>query len=34
MFLIGVYGLMFLTEKNRDSGMGLVFTFAHRPAGL
>ena len=28
VFLIGVYGLMFLTEKNRDNGMGLVFTFA------
>ena len=28
IFLIGVYGLMFLTEKNRDNGMGLVFTFA------
>ncbi|MEH8139956.1 Bax inhibitor-1/YccA family protein [Aeromonas veronii] len=27
-FLIGVYGLMFLTEKNRNNGMGLVFTFA------
>ena len=28
IFLVGVYGLMFLTEKNRDNGMGLVFTFA------
>nr|WP_086938636.1 Bax inhibitor-1/YccA family protein [Thaumasiovibrio occultus] len=26
--LIGFYGLMFLTEKNRDNAMGLVFTFA------
>ncbi len=28
IFLIGVYGLMFLTEKNRNNSMGLVFTFA------
>ncbi|MGF1703777.1 Bax inhibitor-1/YccA family protein [Photobacterium makurazakiensis] len=26
--LVGFYGLMFLTEKNRDSGLGIVFTFA------
>lgn len=26
--LVGFYGLMFLTEKNRDSSLGLVFTFA------
>ncbi|OAN17660.1 BAX inhibitor protein [Photobacterium jeanii] len=26
--LVGFYGLMFLTEKNRDNSMGLVFTFA------
>ncbi|MEL6116990.1 Bax inhibitor-1/YccA family protein [Photobacterium sp. SP02] len=25
--LVGFYGLLFLTEKNRDSGLGLVFTF-------
>ncbi|MGL5976389.1 MAG: Bax inhibitor-1 family protein, partial [Aeromonas sobria] len=28
VFLIGVYGLMFLTQKNQNNGMGLVFTFA------
>ncbi|MEW7866509.1 Bax inhibitor-1/YccA family protein [Aeromonas diversa] len=27
VFLIGAYGLMFLTEKNRNNSMGLVFTF-------
>jgi len=26
--LVGFYGLMFLTEKNRDSSLGIVFTFA------
>ena len=26
--LVGFYGLMFLTEKNRNNSMGLVFTFA------
>lgn len=26
--LVGFYGLLFLTEKNRNNGMGLVFTFA------
>ena len=26
--LVGFYGLLFLTEKNRDNAMGLVFTFA------
>lgn len=26
--LVGFYGLMFLTEKNRDSSLGLVFIFA------
>ncbi|WPC72633.1 Bax inhibitor-1/YccA family protein [Vibrio porteresiae] len=25
--LVGFYGLLFLTEKNRNNGMGLVFTF-------
>ncbi|MFA0088219.1 BAX inhibitor protein [Vibrio sp. 10N.286.49.C2] len=25
--LVGFYGLLFLTEKNRDNSMGLVFTF-------
>ncbi|MFD2177544.1 Bax inhibitor-1/YccA family protein [Veronia pacifica] len=25
--LVGFYGLLFLTEKNRDNAMGLVFTF-------
>ncbi|MBD8513829.1 Bax inhibitor-1/YccA family protein [Photobacterium sp. WH77] len=25
--LVGFYGLLFLTEKNRDSSLGLVFTF-------
>lgn len=25
--LVGFYGLMFLTERNRDSSLGLVFTF-------
>ena len=25
--LVGFSGLLFLTEKNRDNGMGLVFTF-------
>ncbi len=25
--LVGVYGLMFLTEKNRNNSMGLVFVF-------
>lgn len=27
MMLVGFYGLLFLTEKNRDNSMGLVFTF-------
>lgn len=27
VLLVGVYGLMFLTEKNRNNSMGLVFTF-------
>ncbi|MCE2573182.1 Bax inhibitor-1/YccA family protein [Motilimonas eburnea] len=27
VFLIGAYGLMFLTEKNRNSSLGLVFVF-------
>lgn len=27
VMLVGVYGLMFLTEKNRNSSLGLVFTF-------
>ncbi|AAO11053.1 TPA: FtsH protease modulator YccA [Vibrio vulnificus] len=26
--LVGFYGLLFLTEKNRNNGLGLVFTFA------
>ncbi|MCW8327704.1 Bax inhibitor-1/YccA family protein [Photobacterium sp. SDRW27] len=26
--LVGFYGLMFLTEKNRNSSLGIVFTFA------
>lgn len=26
--LVGFYGLMFLTEKNRDSSLGLLFIFA------
>ncbi|CAG20586.1 MULTISPECIES: Bax inhibitor-1/YccA family protein [Photobacterium] len=26
--LVGFYGLMFLTEKNKDSSLGIVFTFA------
>lgn len=26
--LVGFYGLLFLTEKNRNSSLGLVFTFA------
>ncbi|WP_413111465.1 Bax inhibitor-1 family protein [Thaumasiovibrio sp. DFM-14] len=26
--LVGFYGLMFLTEKNRNNSMGIVFTFA------
>ena len=26
--LVGFYGLMFLTERNRDSSLGLVFVFA------
>ncbi|MFB9134203.1 Bax inhibitor-1/YccA family protein [Vibrio sp. AK197] len=25
--LVGFYGLLFLTEKNRNNGLGLVFTF-------
>lgn len=25
--LVGFYGLLFLTEKNRDSGLGIVFAF-------
>jgi len=25
--LVGFYGLLFLTEKNRNSGLGIVFTF-------
>ncbi|MCG7497687.1 Bax inhibitor-1/YccA family protein [Vibrio sp. Of7-15] len=25
--LVGFYGLLFLTEKNRDNSMGIVFTF-------
>ena len=27
IMLVGFYGLLFLTEKNRDNSMGLVFTF-------
>jgi len=27
IMLVGFYGLLFLTEKNRNNGMGLVFTF-------
>ncbi|MFV0576600.1 MAG: Bax inhibitor-1/YccA family protein [Vibrio sp.] len=27
MMLVGFYGLLFLTEKNRNSSLGLVFTF-------
>lgn len=27
IMLVGFYGLLFLTEKNRDSGLGIVFTF-------
>jgi modulator of FtsH protease len=27
MMLVGFYGLLFLTEKNRNNGLGLVFTF-------
>ncbi|RJG48741.1 Bax inhibitor-1/YccA family protein [Motilimonas pumila] len=27
VFLVGAYGLMFLTEKNRNSSLGLVFVF-------
>ncbi len=27
LMLVGFYGLLFLTEKNRDSGLGLVFAF-------
>ncbi|ELV8655744.1 Bax inhibitor-1/YccA family protein [Vibrio vulnificus] len=26
--LVGFYGLLFLTEKNRNNGLGLAFTFA------
>ncbi|WP_299015509.1 Bax inhibitor-1/YccA family protein [uncultured Photobacterium sp.] len=26
--IVGFYGLMFLTEKNRNSSLGIVFTFA------
>lgn len=26
--LVGFYGLMYLTERNRDSGLGLLFIFA------
>ncbi|EGQ7930391.1 Bax inhibitor-1/YccA family protein [Vibrio vulnificus] len=26
--LVGFYGLLFLTEKNRNNGLGLVFTFS------
>lgn len=27
LMLVGFYGLLFLTEKNRNNSMGLVFTF-------
>lgn len=27
LMLVGFYGLLFLTEKNRNNGLGLVFTF-------
>lgn len=27
IMLVGFYGLLYLTEKNRNNGMGLVFTF-------
>ena len=27
IMLVGFYGLLFLTEKNRNNGLGLVFTF-------
>lgn len=27
MMLVGFYGLLFLVEKNRDSSLGLLFTF-------
>ncbi|MDX1267722.1 MAG: FtsH protease modulator YccA, partial [Oceanisphaera sp.] len=26
--LVGFYGLMYLTERNRNSGLGLLFIFA------
>ncbi len=28
ILLVGFYGLIFLTERNRDSSLGLVFVFA------
>lgn len=27
LMLVGFYGLLFLTEKNRNNSLGLVFTF-------
>ncbi|RCS56697.1 Bax inhibitor-1 family protein, partial [Microbacterium sp. JB110] len=27
LMLVGFYGLLYLTEKNRNSSLGLVFTF-------
>ena len=27
IMLVGFYGLLYLTEKNRNNSMGLVFTF-------